>query len=157
LRDAARRGVRVRLLLDDFYTAGLDPLLLALSAEPKVEVRLLNPFANGREFSATRWVDFFSNFRRLNHRMHNKLFIADGAMAIAGGRNLGDAYFLRSEGANFIDFELLMAGPVVPQSAALFDRYWKSDVVYPLLRKDSELLTSTRFASLPSPPKTLTC
>ena len=134
LRDAARRGVRVRLLLDDFYTAGLDPLLLALAAEPKAQVRLFNPFANGREHMATRWLDFFTDFRRLNHRMHNKLFIADGAIAIAGGRNLADEYFLRSELANFIDFELLMAGPVVPESARIFDSYWNSDVVYPLQR-----------------------
>ena len=134
LRDAARRGVRVRLLLDDFYTAGLDPLLLALAVEPNAQVRLFNPFINGRDHTATRWLDFFSDFRRLNHRMHNKLFIADGAIAIAGGRNLADEYFLRSEGANFIDFELLMAGPVVPESAAIFDSYWNSDVVYPLQR-----------------------
>jgi phosphatidylserine/phosphatidylglycerophosphate/cardiolipin synthase-like enzyme len=134
LRDAARRGVRVRLLLDDFHTAGLDPLLLALAAEPKAQVRLFNPFANGREHMTTRWLDFFTDFRRLNHRMHNKLFIADGALAIAGGRNLADEYFLRSELANFIDFELLMAGPVVPESARFFDSYWNSDVVYPLQR-----------------------
>jgi putative cardiolipin synthase len=134
LRDAARRGVRVRLLLDDFYTAGLDPLLLALAAEPKAQVRLFNPFANGRDHAATRWLDFFTDFRRLNHRMHNKLFIADGAIAIAGGRNLADEYFLRSEFANFIDFELLMTGPVVPESARIFDSYWNSDVVYPLQR-----------------------
>ena len=134
LRDAARRGVRVRLLLDDFYTAGMDPLLLALAAEPNAQVRLFNPFVNGREHMATRWLDFFTDFRRLNHRMHNKLFIADGAIAIAGGRNLADEYFLRSEQANFIDFELLMAGPVVPESARIFDTYWNSDVVYPLQR-----------------------
>ena len=132
LRDAARRGVRVRLLLDDFYTTGLDPLLLALAEEPKAEVRLFNPFVNGRGRSATRWLGFFTDFGRLNHRMHNKLFVADGAIAIAGGRNLADEYFLRSELANFIDFELLMAGPVVPESARIFDSYWNSDVVYPL-------------------------
>lgn len=134
LRDAARRGVRVRLLLDDFYTGPIERLLLALSAEPNVEVRLFNPFVNGRERSLTRWIDFFADFRRLNHRMHNKLFVADGAMAIAGGRNLADEYFLRSEGANFIDFELLMAGPVVPELESIFDLYWNSEVVYPLDR-----------------------
>jgi len=132
LRDAARRGVRVRLLVDDFYTAGMDRLLLALAAEPNAEVRLFNPFVNARDHSATRWMEFFGDFRRLNHRMHNKLFVADGAMAIAGGRNLADEYFLRAEGANFIDFELLMAGPVVPEAARIFDTYWNSDVVYPV-------------------------
>lgn len=132
LRDAARRGVRVRLLVDDFYTAGMDRLLLALAAEPNAQVRLFNPFVNARDHSATRWMEFFGDFRRLNHRMHNKLFVADGAMAIAGGRNLADEYFLRAEGANFIDFELLMAGPVVPEAARIFDTYWNSDVVYPV-------------------------
>ena len=134
LRDAARRGVRVRLLLDDFYTAGMDRLLLGLAAEPNAEVRLFNPFVNFRDHSSSRWLEFFGDFRRLNHRMHNKLFVADGAMAIAGGRNLADEYFQRSEVANFIDFELVMAGPVVTESAAIFDTYWNSDVVYPLQR-----------------------
>ncbi|MET0209262.1 MAG: phospholipase D family protein [Variovorax sp.] len=163
LRDAARRGVRVRLLLDDFYTTGLDPLLLGLAVEPNVEVRLFNPFVSGRNHSTTRWVDFFANFSRLNHRMHNKLFVADGAMAIAGGRNLADEYFLRSDTANFIDFELLMAGPVVPQSAAIFDSYWNSTVVYPLRRVVAsnespaqladafERATSPRLTPLPDP------
>ena len=134
LRNAARRGVRVRLLLDDFYTTGMDRLLLGIAAEPNAEVRLFNPFVNARDHSATRWLEFFGDFRRLNHRMHNKLFVADGAMAIAGGRNLADEYFLRSDGANFIDFELAMAGPVVPEAARIFDTYWNSDVVYPLQR-----------------------
>ncbi|MDM0114462.1 phospholipase D family protein [Variovorax sp. J22R133] len=163
LRDAARRGVRVRLLLDDFYTSGLDPALQGLSAEPNVEVRLFNPFSGGRAHSETRFLEFVGNFSRLNHRMHNKLFIADGAMAIAGGRNLADEYFLRSNGPNFIDFELLMAGPVVAQSAAIFDRYWNSDVVYPLrqmapadapadaLRDSFESLTADAWASRPAP------
>jgi len=163
LRDAARRGVRVRLLLDDFYTTGLDPLLLGLAVEKNVEVRLFNPFVNGRDRSALRWVDFLAHFGRLNHRMHNKLFIADGAFAIAGGRNLADEYFLRSDTGNFIDFELLMAGPVVPESAAIFDTYWNSEVVYPLRRiafshetpeklaADFEQATSARFAPLPEP------
>jgi len=132
LRDAAERGVRVRLLLDDFYTSGMDPLLLGLAAESNASVRLFNPFVNARDHSATRWMEFFGDFRRLNHRMHNKLFVADGAIAIAGGRNLADEYFLRSEVANFIDFELLMAGPVVAESAAVFDTYWNSDQVWPV-------------------------
>jgi phosphatidylserine/phosphatidylglycerophosphate/cardiolipin synthase-like enzyme len=164
LRDAARRGVRVRLLLDDFYTAGMDRLLLGLAAEPNAEVRLFNPFVNARDHSATRWLEFFGDFRRLNHRMHNKLFVADGAMAIAGGRNLADEYFLRSEGANFIDFELLMAGPVVPEAARIFDTYWNSDVVYPLqriagasggaeaLKSEFEAATSPAHAPPPAPP-----
>jgi len=164
LRDAARRGVRVRLLVDDFYTGGLDHALQGLQAEPGVQVRLFNPFAGGREPKAARWMAFFADFHRLTHRMHNKLFIADGAIGIAGGRNLADEYFLRSRLANFIDFELLMAGPVVAQSAAIFDTYWNSPVVYPLrqiaaapqaddaLQRDFEARTAAAASQAPAAP-----
>ena len=167
LRDAARRGVRVRLLLDDFYTTRLDPLLLGLAATPNVEIRLFNPFVAGRDHSATRWMSFAADFRRLNHRMHNKLFVADGAFAIAGGRNLADEYFLRSDGANFIDLDMLMAGPVVTELETIFDNYWNSEVVWPLeaivpplespaaLQANFERLTSRKVAPLPpAPPAT---
>ncbi|MEO8805593.1 MAG: phospholipase D-like domain-containing protein [Burkholderiaceae bacterium] len=81
LRDAAQRGVRVRLLVDDFYTAGMDGLLLGMAAHEGAQVRLFNPFAGARGSSLGRWMQLAGDFRRLNHRMHNKLFIVDGAMA----------------------------------------------------------------------------
>ena len=132
LRDAAERGVRVRLLLDDFYTEELDELLLGLAAHPRVEVRLFNPFTYGRGASALRLWQLATDFQRLNHRMHNKLFVADGALAVAGGRNLADDYFLRGTQANYIDFDMLVAGAVVPDLARHFDSYWNSERVYPL-------------------------
>ena len=130
LRDAAQRGVRVRLLLDDFYTQGMDPLLLGLAAHDNVEVRLFNPFGAGRVSGLGRWFNMAADFRRLNHRMHNKLFVADGAVAIVGGRNMADGYFLRDAGANFIDLDALAVGPIVPQLSAIFDGYWNSPHVY---------------------------
>jgi len=129
LRDAARRGVRVRLLVDDFYTAGMDGLLLGLAAHDGAQVRLFNPFAGARGSSVARWMQLAGDFRRLNHRMHNKLFIADGAMAIVGGRNLADGYFQRDPDANFIDFDVMAVGGVLPDLAAVFDRYWNSPQV----------------------------
>jgi len=132
LRDAAQRGVRVRLLLDDFYTNGMDPLLLGLAAHPNVELRLFNPFGSGRVSALGRWINLASDFRRLNHRMHNKLFVADGAVAVVGGRNMADGYFLRDPGANFIDFDVLAVGPVVPRLEAIFDSYWNSEHVWPI-------------------------
>ena len=126
LRDAALRGVRVRLLVDDFYTAGMDGLLLGMAAHDGAQVRLFNPFAGARGSSLGRWMQMAGDFRRLNHRMHNKLFIVDGAMAIIGGRNLADGYFQRDADANFIDFDVLAVGAVLPELAAVFDRYWNS-------------------------------
>jgi putative cardiolipin synthase len=132
LRDAAKRGVRVRLLVDDLYTTGGDPLFIGLAAFPNVEVRLFNPFCCGRESLLGKYTTSLVDFGRLNHRMHNKLFIADGAMVVAGGRNIGDEYFMRSMTDNFVDMDALMVGAVVPQLQAIFDRYWNSPQVYPV-------------------------
>jgi cardiolipin synthase C len=132
LRDAALRGVRIRLLLDDLYTSDLDRLLLGLAAYPNVEVRLFNPVVTERESSLRRLIAMAGDFKRLNHRMHNKLFVADGTVAIVGGRNLADEYFLRGAQGNFIDFDLLLVGSVVPELNRWFDLYWNSDPVYPV-------------------------
>ncbi len=132
LRDAAARGVRVRLLLDDFYTEGLDDVLLALAAHRNVEVRLFNPFASARASFVGRLWQLATGFDRLNHRMHNKLLLADGMVALAGGRNLTDEYFFRSQDGNFIDLDVLMVGAILPELNRLFDLYWNSDPVLPL-------------------------
>ncbi len=132
VRDAAVRGVRVRILVDDLYTAANDKLLQGIAAYPNVEVRLFNPFPAGRPFTVTRWGLSLLDFARLNHRMHNKLFIADSAFAIAGGRNIADEYFFRSMRGNFIDFDLLIAGDAVQELAYVFDYYWNSRRVYTL-------------------------
>ncbi|MCI4053420.1 phospholipase D-like domain-containing protein, partial [Klebsiella pneumoniae] len=86
---AAERGVRVRLLLDDNNTRGLDDLLLALDSHPNIEVRLFNPFV----FRKWRALGYLTDFPRLNRRMHNKSFTADNRATILGGRNIGDEYF----------------------------------------------------------------
>ena len=130
LRDAARRGVRVRVLVDDLYTTDLDRLLLGLAATPNAQVRLFNPFIAPRGSSMRRLLALAVHFKRLNHRMHNKLFIADGAVAVVGGRNVADEYFLRGESSNFIDFDLLITGAVMPQLGEWFDLYWNSPYVY---------------------------
>lgn len=165
VRDAALRGVRVRLLIDDLYTSGEDQLLLALAATPNVELRLFNPFPAGRSSLAGRFAASLLDFGRVNHRMHNKLFIADGAVAVAGGRNLGDAYFSKSNGENFVDIDALVAGSLLPRLSSLFDGYWNSEYVRPLgeivhsplsaqdLRERFETLTNSETTpALPPPP-----
>ena len=145
---AAARGVRVRLLLDDFYTTGLTDLLLGLAAQPNVEVRLYNPFPVGRDSGLLRLASLLGDFNRLNRRMHNKLFIADGRAAIVGGRNLADAYFMRSEDANFLDFDLFCTGTVVDSLSGHFDTYWNSRFAVPVQAlADNYLSTDQRRAS----------
>ena len=132
LRDAAARGVRVRLLVDDLFTAQTDPILRALGEYPNVQVRLFNPFCCARDSTEGRLVVSALDLYRLNHRMHNKLLIADGVIAIAGGRNIADEYFMLNMSSNFVDMDTLVMGAVVPQLQDIFDKYWNSDIVYPV-------------------------
>jgi putative cardiolipin synthase len=132
VRDAARRGVRVRLLVDDLYTTGADPMFIGLAAFPNVEVRLFNPFCCGREGLLSKYMASLFDVRRLNHRMHNKLFIADGAMVVAGGRNIADEYFTRSMSGNFVDMDAFIVGAVVPKLERIFDAYWNSPHAFPV-------------------------
>ena len=132
LRDAALRGVRVRLLVDDLYTAGADPMFTGLAAFENVEVRLFNPFCCARQSILSRFTASLADWRRLNHRMHNKLLIADGSFAVMGGRNIADEYFARGTESNFVDMDVLVVGNVVPQLASIFELYWDSQQAYPV-------------------------
>lgn len=127
LLQAADRGVRIRILVDDLHTGGKDMGIAALDRHPNIEVRLFNPFAarNGRTSQLVM------AFARLNNRMHNKTFIADNAMAIVGGRNIGDVYFGVDAAANFRDLDLAAAGPVVMEISASFDLFWNSEWAVP--------------------------
>ena len=122
LLDAAARGVRVRLLLDDFPYNLDDSLLARLNARPNFEVRLFNPFSR----VGSRLVELVVDFRRVTHRMHNKLIVADNAVAMIGGRNIGDQYFALDPKAHFRDLDLHVAGPVVRDLSASFDAFWNS-------------------------------
>jgi len=132
VRQAADRGVRVRLLVDDLNTAGEDRRFMHLGQHANVEVRVFNPFPGGRFATWTRFVASATDMRRINHRMHNKLFVADNALAITGGRNIGDPYFTRDQHSNFIDLDVIVAGAIVPQLSASFDAFWNSKYAYPI-------------------------
>jgi phosphatidylserine/phosphatidylglycerophosphate/cardiolipin synthase-like enzyme len=134
LWEAAGRGVRVRLLLDDNNTAGLDPTLAALDAHPNIEIRLYNPL----RFRRLRALNYLTEFRRLNRRMHNKSFTADNVATIVGGRNVGNEYFAKGTGVGFRDLDVLAVGPVVADVSSAFERYWTSPSARPapdLLRR----------------------
>ena len=132
LRLAAERGVRVRVLVDDLNTAGEDRRFMHLGAHANVEVRVFNPFPGGRFAMWTRFLASASDIPRINHRMHNKLFVADNAIAITGGRNIGDQYFTRDLYSNFIDLDVVAAGTIVPQLSSTFDAFWNSKYAYPI-------------------------
>jgi phosphatidylserine/phosphatidylglycerophosphate/cardiolipin synthase-like enzyme len=132
VRLAADRGVRVRVLVDDLNTSGEDRRFMHLSEHVNVEVRVFNPFPGGRSATWTRLLASVGEIRRINHRMHNKLFVADNALAITGGRNIGDQYFTRDPQNNFIDLDVVAAGAIVPELSASFDAFWNSKFAYPI-------------------------
>src|SRR5207253_495508 len=140
LRSAADRGVRVRLLLDDNDTSGLDTLLTSLASHPNIEVRLFNPFV----IREPRWIGYVTDFSRLNRRMHNKSFTADNQATIVGGRNVGDEYFGAEGAVEFADLDVLAIGAVVPQVSASFDAYWGSASAFPV----ATLIRSSTSADL---------
>jgi putative cardiolipin synthase len=132
LRGAARRGVRVRILLDDFNAVGADAQVLRLAFEPGVEMRLFNPLAGLRGSSTARIAGSLLDFDRIQKRMHNKLFIGDNTWGITGGRNLGNAYFGAGGQSNFIDLDVLAVGRIVQDMSASFDRYWNDPLAFPV-------------------------
>jgi len=140
---AADRGVRVRLLLDDMGSAGIDDLIAAADLHPGLEIRLFNAFARGPLPGLARFLDMMLSPRLLNHRMHNKLLVVDGIAGVVGGRNVGDEYFDAHEGVNFADLDLLAFGPVAAELGRNFDGYWNSPHAMPLpawraLRRDQK-------------------
>lgn len=130
LHAAADRGVRVRLLLDDSGTAGIDAELAALASHPNIQIRLFNPFV----VRSPKWLGFLTDFSRANRRMHNKAFIADNQVSIIGGRNIADEYFAATEEVHFSDLDVLAVGDVVDEVSTDFDRYWRSASAYPVAR-----------------------
>lgn len=144
VRAAAARGVRVRILLDDLHATGTDALVMAMAQVPGVQLRMANPLPGSRKVGALRTLRALTDFDRIQRRMHNKLFIADNAWAITGGRNLGDAYFGAATGSDYIDLDVLAGGPVVRELSAGFDRYWNSAVAYPA----DALITPAELANL---------
>jgi cardiolipin synthase C len=160
VREAARRGVRVRILIDDFNSVGEDAQVLRLAFEPNVEMRLFNPLPGSRNSMIGRVVTSLSDVGRMQKRMHNKLFLADNAWGITGGRNLGDRYFGGGDKQNFVDLDVLAAGRIVQDMSASFDHFWNDELAYPVQTLlDPEDLESLRkpqapasAASSPRPP-----
>jgi putative cardiolipin synthase len=144
---AADRGVQVRVLVDDLDARAKNASFAALSAHPNLEVRIFNPFA-----SRSGMIGFVSegvrSFDRINRRMHNKTWIADNRLALAGGRNIGDEYFGASDEVNFVDLDFAMIGPVVREASESFDRYWNSAAAYPIEMLDAAAVSAAQLAKL---------
>ena len=127
LVEAADRGVRVRVLLDDLAAKEKDISLASFSAHPNLEIRVFNPMAGRRKGAFA----FLADFSRVNHRMHNKLFVMDNTLCVIGSRNIADIYFGIGHDHNNRDLDLLTVGPAVQQLSSIFDLYWNSPWAFP--------------------------
>lgn len=166
LLQAADRGVRVRALVDDIQVMGLVSKLNVLDAHPNIEIRTFNPFSVRMHFPLELFkvTEFAIDGNRLNHRMHNKLLVADNQLAIIGGRNIGDDYFGYSKKRNFIDTDILLSGAIVSELSQGFDSYWNSRWAFPIseiahgsLRKDDmEMLRGRIHQRLADHPQLVT-
>lgn len=125
LLSAADRGVRVRLLVDAIALKKSDPTWAILQRHPQVTLKVFNPVTTDRQDWAQRIVHILYHWSRIGRRMHNKVFIVDGQIAITGGRNLGDAYFDTNATFNFRDLDALIIGALVPRLCASFESYWQ--------------------------------
>jgi len=150
--------VRVRLLLDDLNTGGLDPTIAALDAHPNIEVRLYNPLVH----RGVRSLNFLTDFGRVNRRMHNKSFTVDNQVSVVGGRNIGNEYFGAGSGVVFADLDVIAVGAAVREVSKEFDLYWNSPSAYPAASfvgtpgPDGAADLEARFAATRADPESVT-
>jgi putative cardiolipin synthase len=143
---AADRGVRVRVLLDDAGSFGADAPIRLLAGYPNVQLRLFNPFAYRGPSELVHLAEYVMDVSRLNYRMHNKLFVVDNEIAIVGGRNLGDEYFLPAADVDFADYNVLVAGPLVGRISDSFDAFWNSTMAVPIAALNGAVPTAQELA-----------
>lgn len=143
---AADRGVRVRVLIDDGETIAGDEQVLDIDAHPNIEVRMFNPFHYRGHVTLFRAIEFAFNASRLDYRMHNKLMVVDNAVALVGGRNIGDQYFQIDPDSQFADDDVFTGGPIVKKLSGTFDDYWKSPLAIPVAALSHAALPATALS-----------
>ena len=131
--DAAKRGLRIRLIADGILLVGKGKNLAAIEAHPNIEVRIFNPFEQKRLRGKKK---SYQTLERFNFRMHNKIIVADNRMTILGGRNLGNDYFGFNRTYNFLDLDVIGVGPAARLMSGIFDHFWNSQWVVPAYAYD---------------------
>ncbi|MFI8571876.1 phospholipase D family protein [Stenotrophomonas bentonitica] len=154
LQAAARRGIKVRVLIDQLSAISDLEILGALSgSHANFELRVYNPtFGKAR----LNYFDYAASvvccFRRFNQRMHNKLLVVDDALGVVGGRNYQDDYYDWDSEYNFRDRDVIVAGPEVREMAANFDAFWRAPRSVPAERLNDVGRTLLRQGVPAMPP-----
>lgn len=126
--EAADRGVKIRLLIDDNNAGKMEGVYLALDQHANIEVKLFNPY----RFRGMRPLDMLIDLKRINRRMHNKTFTADNQISLIGGRNMSNQYYNVSDSYQFSDVDVMLAGQAVDDITHSFDEYWNHSYAYPV-------------------------
>ncbi len=129
LLQAADRGIKIRLLIDDQNGVSLDEHLKHISGHPNIQIKIYNPY----KFRNFRAIDYVIRGKQINHRMHNKLTIADDVIAVTGGRNIGSEYFEASDHFQFTDMDILFFGHVVRDAKAAYLQFWEHPLSVPVI------------------------
>jgi Phosphatidylserine/phosphatidylglycerophosphate/cardiolipin synthases and related enzymes len=135
---AAERGVRVRILVDDLLIDAPAKAMIALARHPNIDIRIYNPTGAGGK----RILNSLVNFRGVNQRMHNKVFVADGLVAVTGGRNMAGEYYDYNHAYNFRDRDALLVGAVVKSMTESFEEFWRSELSVKVENLFSDVLVS---------------
>ncbi len=143
---AAKRGVHVRVIVDDLLMDAPPVILIALAAHPNIQIRIYNPVHKTGVSKAQRIFNVITDFRNINQRMHDKTFVVDGQFAITGGRNMADEYFDYNQEYNFRDRDILVIGGVVEDITDNFEAFWSSKMARPVesLLNFQKLLTNRK-------------
>ncbi len=126
LLEAAKRGVKVNIIIDALGNKKAPKNeAISTTASPNLRVKYYNPVAKRVKYSKLQLAgSLIANFKKLNQRMHNKVFIVDDRIAITGGRNYQADYFDRGRDRNFKDRCCMVVGPVVKEMTDSFMDYW---------------------------------
>ena len=142
--EAADRGVKVRLLIDDNNAGKMEGVYLALDQHPNIEVKLFNPY----RFRSMRPLEMVIDLKRINRRMHNKTFTADNQISLIGGRNMSNQYYNVSDSYQFSDVDVMLVGQAVDDITHSFDEYWNHNYAYPVRNIVNHNKYNLRYESL---------
>ncbi|AGQ92190.1 phospholipase D family protein [Vibrio parahaemolyticus] len=131
LKQAADRGVQVRLTLDDLLVFN-EKWLADLTTHDNIQIRLFNPFDSRKSGWIGRAVNFSTHQQGLDHRLHEKYFNVDHQWMILGGRNIGNDYFGYNRKANFFDMDVLFKGNIIQAFDQNYQQLWDSKHVTPI-------------------------
>ena len=134
---AAERGVKVRVIVDDFLIDADNDALVALNAHPNITIKIYNPTHSVGTSMMKRLFNVATDFRGINQRMHDKTAIFDNTVGVTGGRNMADEYFDYDTEYNFRDRDIVLMGQAVKDMTTNFDEFWHS----PLCKSVDELLS----------------